>query len=1095
MKVTVCFDSVKVIVPCGSGDLPVRELISRAVTRYKKAVGKAPDDHVVVKTLQTAEDDAILDPDDLISDVADDRDKLIAVFEEVSHRGGDGTSESSTESANAKPEMAKKEGDLGERPPSDGAAVLDHHNDGGNGGGSGEEVDDVTPLGKPEGFSRAMTRQSTMQPTQTLITRWMENDHKYHTETNPAPEPEPSFPPPPAPVVEAVEMSMGGGLSDDVRIVDVKRFGDVFGIKALGHESTNGKDMGIFVQGIDDTKCQMIGEETLCVTDRVIKINGRDVTVLSNKEALHVLTNTTKDFSQIQLAVVRTSSKQTGVKPHQTIIAPPVLAPVREVPSPPPFPTPKEAGPALVSNTRELGKIITIELEKDSRGLGFTVTSRDINTGKEAERPLYVKNITLGGVALRDGRLRAGDRLLFVNGVPMTGKAQIDAVNILRSTQGRVTLQVSRQEPLIDIDDTVSEIGSIISIRHSRPSQTLRFIIPLNYSGSNSLGISVKGKTSTHSAAHCREADGMNDMGIYIKSVVPGGAAFKDGRLMPNDQILVINDESLEAKSNAAAMECLRTAMYSAAMKETIELVIKRKQDGTQSLAGSTRKLSEIGISESPIDIGSDSELVQKAKKRLESPKGRPKSAGHKLKKSPLVPVRSKAKQEGSEADAAAPPVAMATAIAMATARTRSRSDSGSRAPLVTSDPELETAVERSPEKTADDDASPDESESADSPFQRDAVGRLSMSERRKTALDPSHSKVYQERQQKMAERASGRSNASRDSGRSRNSGKGARAFVSNRVGEGRLVRSTSDEVLGKSSLDDEMASGDCSTLPRSRTSNSLTARSKSVDEGQGNEDGVGGGGGGDDDDENEELNRGRDCNDSFRKAVDHSFSKGKNKKNPPSEPSQPNNVASPKKPATPKKVSRGSSPSWSDGPSIQDGQIGPQGSQASRIHAPPARPINPESPDFDTPARRKKKKEKKKFFGGFFRFGKSSKHGRSRMTRSPPANLGSSLTVESTQLHSMRPRSGSLGSSENILEELQKEATPKGLRRIAASEFNMRKRMYDSDDDPEDRFSGASGGRPTPPLVHRHSVAVLPNHRNDDEYDEEVVFSESVQV
>ena len=38
-----------------------------------------------------------------------------------------------------------------------------------------------------------------------------------------------------------------------------------------------------------------------------------------------------------------------------------------------------------------------------------------------------------------------------------------------------------------------------------------------------------------------------------------------------------------------------------------------------------------------------------------------------------------------------------------------------------------------------------------DSPFQRDAVGRLSMSERRKTALDPSSSKVYQERQQKMA--------------------------------------------------------------------------------------------------------------------------------------------------------------------------------------------------------------------------------------------------------------------------------------------------------------------------------------------------------
>ena len=98
-----------------------------------------------------------------------------------------------------------------------------------------------------------------------------------------------------------------------------------------------------------------------------------------------------------------------------------------------------------------MGKILTIELEKDSRGLGFTVTSRDVTTGNESERPLYVKNITLGGVALKDGRLQAGDRLLYVNGVAMTGKSQVEAVNILRSTQGRVRIKVSRQEPLIDV--------------------------------------------------------------------------------------------------------------------------------------------------------------------------------------------------------------------------------------------------------------------------------------------------------------------------------------------------------------------------------------------------------------------------------------------------------------------------------------------------------------------------------------------------------------------------------------------------------------------------------------------------------------------
>lgn len=40
MKVIVCFDSVRVIVPCGDGEILVRELITKAIHRYKKATGK-----------------------------------------------------------------------------------------------------------------------------------------------------------------------------------------------------------------------------------------------------------------------------------------------------------------------------------------------------------------------------------------------------------------------------------------------------------------------------------------------------------------------------------------------------------------------------------------------------------------------------------------------------------------------------------------------------------------------------------------------------------------------------------------------------------------------------------------------------------------------------------------------------------------------------------------------------------------------------------------------------------------------------------------------------------------------------------------------
>lgn len=40
MKVTVCFGSVRVVVPCGDGEILVRDLIREATLRYKKATGK-----------------------------------------------------------------------------------------------------------------------------------------------------------------------------------------------------------------------------------------------------------------------------------------------------------------------------------------------------------------------------------------------------------------------------------------------------------------------------------------------------------------------------------------------------------------------------------------------------------------------------------------------------------------------------------------------------------------------------------------------------------------------------------------------------------------------------------------------------------------------------------------------------------------------------------------------------------------------------------------------------------------------------------------------------------------------------------------------
>ena len=60
MKLLVCFEGTKVMVPCGAGDITVRELTGQAVARYERAIGKhvatgavsAQDDSVSVHSLR-----------------------------------------------------------------------------------------------------------------------------------------------------------------------------------------------------------------------------------------------------------------------------------------------------------------------------------------------------------------------------------------------------------------------------------------------------------------------------------------------------------------------------------------------------------------------------------------------------------------------------------------------------------------------------------------------------------------------------------------------------------------------------------------------------------------------------------------------------------------------------------------------------------------------------------------------------------------------------------------------------------------------------------------------------------------------------------
>uniref|UniRef100_A0A182N8I9 PDZ domain-containing protein n=1 Tax=Anopheles dirus TaxID=7168 RepID=A0A182N8I9_9DIPT len=386
------------------------------------------------------------------------------------------------------------------------------------------------------------------------------------------------------------------------------------------------------------------------------------------------------------------------------------VSPTRKIPGAP------SAGTSLqVANTRKLGKRIEITLTKGDHGLGFSVTTRDNPAGGHC--PIYIKNILPKGAAVEDGRLKPGDRLLEVEGIPMTGKSQTEVVSILRGTPHGATLKivVSRQQELaVDVKEreigfsaesepknsppkppppvlpksslkqsnssnslskstdamygetttvgncrslpklsstaapatapktptiqkkplasilksaSTNHVAELLHSHHQldgtgssraagghgtnggmasnsngsgvgseslagaawKNREILTLHIPVHDTEKAGLGVSVKGKTGSGNGSggsttgssggggggnnSSSRTDG--DLGIFVKSVLHGGAASRDGRLKMNDQLLSVNGVSLLGQSNAEAMDTLRRAMLQSGGSYPGKIILK----------------------------------------------------------------------------------------------------------------------------------------------------------------------------------------------------------------------------------------------------------------------------------------------------------------------------------------------------------------------------------------------------------------------------------------------------------------------------------------------------------------------------------------
>ncbi|KAG7514141.1 FERM and PDZ domain-containing protein 2 [Solea senegalensis] len=240
-------------------------------------------------------------------------------------------------------------------------------------------------------------------------------------------------------------------------------------------------------------------------------------------------------------------------------------------------------------------EVICVSLKKDPRlGLGIIIVGED--TVGCYDLGIFVASIVPGGPADKDGRIRPGGRLISLNHVSLEGVTYSEAAEVMHSSPEEVQLIVSQpkvrlspncvRSPVLrnyesqnmvmadgrSDDNSVDEVISVMMT----PKTTNRLHVPgdvrvlgaqdassLSSSSLNcvrpeeitvelrkmsgSLGISISGGVDTN----------LPNGGIYIKRLVSGGAAERDGRIHKGDRLLEVDGVNFQGFTYQQAVDCL----------------------------------------------------------------------------------------------------------------------------------------------------------------------------------------------------------------------------------------------------------------------------------------------------------------------------------------------------------------------------------------------------------------------------------------------------------------------------------------------------------------------------------------------------------
>ncbi|KAG9355924.1 hypothetical protein JZ751_000768, partial [Albula glossodonta] len=355
--------------------------------------------------------------------------------------------------------------------------------------------------------------------------------------------------------------------------------------KGLGFSIAGGKgstpyrtgDMGIYISRIAEGGAAH-RDNTLHVGDRVISINGVDMTEARHDQAVTLLTGTSPTITLLverELASPGGSPAATRARPHSP---------------PPPEPSDSAAeqdraspqGNHLSRPLEDEYPIEEVTLVKAGGPLGLSIVGGSDHASHPfgiSEPGVFISKVIPHGLACQSG-LRVGDRILEVNGIDLRHATHQEAVHALLSNR--------------------QEIGMLVRRDPAPPG--MRAIEILKQPGEK-LGISIRGGAKGHAG----NPFDPTDEGIFISKVSSSGAAARDGRLQVGMRILEVNNHSLLGMTHTEAVRVLR------AVGDTLEVLSSPGIIANPFTAGIVRKNSMESISSIDRDVSPEEmDMIQK---------------------------------------------------------------------------------------------------------------------------------------------------------------------------------------------------------------------------------------------------------------------------------------------------------------------------------------------------------------------------------------------------------------------------------------------------------------------------------------------------